>query len=49
MSRAITITLPTLKTRKGVPAHLAARFVERTVRNKKGKGSFKRRPRNAHA
>jgi len=43
--RKISFEAPTVKTRHGVPAALASRYVTRTVRPKKGKGSYSRKGR----
>lgn len=45
MQRKITIKVEPRKGRQGVPAHLAARYSERTVRPKKGRGSYTRKGR----
>lgn len=42
-----TIKLPPRKSRHGVPAALAARYSVRTVRPKKGAGSYSRKGRKA--
>ncbi len=39
-----TFTLPTVKARQGVPAALAARYAVRAIPNKKGRGSYTRKP-----
>lgn len=43
----VTFTLAGPKARQGVPAALAARYSERTVRPKKGRGSYTRKGRKA--
>lgn len=43
----IAFTVPAAKARQGVPAALAARYVERTTRPRKGKGSYSRKGRKA--
>lgn len=47
MQGKITLTIPAAKTRHGVPAALAARYAVRTVRPKKGAGSYSRKGRKA--
>lgn len=45
--RKFTLTIAAPKARKGVPAALAARYAVRTVRPKKGAGSYSRKGRKA--
>jgi hypothetical protein len=42
-----TFTIPAPKARHGVPAALAARYLTRTVRPKKGRGAYTRKGRKA--
>lgn len=41
----IKFTVPAAKPRQGVPGHLAARYLERTVRSRKGRGAYSRKGR----
>lgn len=42
-----TLTVDAPKARQGVPAHLAARYMQRAARPKKGRGSYTRKGRKA--
>ncbi len=45
--RKLTLIIPAAKARHGVPAALASRYSVRTVRPKKGAGSYSRKGRKA--